>query len=69
MNKTYTRPDFAVIEEHIRRARIERAVAVSQLLVAGIQVTVRGLRAVKSMIRSSFRRDDATQRAVASDAY
>jgi hypothetical protein len=68
MNNTYIRPDFAVIEEHIRRARIERAVVVSQLVVGGIQAAVRGLRALKASIESNFRRVDATQRAIASDA-
>ena len=65
---TITHPDFAAIEAHIRRARIERAVVVSQLLVAGMQAVVRGLRALKGSIESSFRRVDATQRAMASDA-
>ena len=61
MNKTYTRPDFAVIEEHIRRARLERAVVVSQLLVAGIEAVVRGVRALKASIESNFRRVDRPQ--------
>jgi hypothetical protein len=68
MNNTLNHRDFAAIEAHIRRARIERAVVVSQLLVAGMQAVARGLRVLKASIESNFRRVDATQRAIASDA-
>ena len=61
-------PDFAAIEGHIRRARIERAVVVSQMIVAGVDAAVRGLRLVKASIEANFRRVDATQRRIASDA-
>lgn len=60
--------DFAVIEAHIRRARIERAVVVSQMIVGGIDAVVRGLRALKGALEANFRRVDAQQRAMASDA-
>ena len=66
MNNTYNRPDFAVIEAHIRRARIQRAVVVSQLLVDGIAAVVRGVRALKASVESHFRGVDATPRAMAS---
>ena len=39
-------PEFAAIEGHIRRARIERSVAVAQVLAEGIVGTARGLRKI-----------------------
>jgi len=39
-----TYPDFAAIEEHIRRARIERSVAVAHYIVEFITDTVGGLK-------------------------
>ena len=37
-------PDYAVIEAHIRRARIERSVVVSQMIVDAITGVGRGLK-------------------------
>ena len=39
-------PDFATLQSHIRRARIERSVAVSQAIVDAGQAIGRGLRRV-----------------------
>jgi len=39
-----TYPDFAAIEEHIKRARLERSVAMAQLIVEMIEITGRGFR-------------------------
>lgn len=35
-------PEFDVVESHIRRARIERAVVLAELIVKAIDATVRG---------------------------
>ena len=37
-------PDFAAVEEHIKRARVERSVAIAQFLADAIVGTWRGLR-------------------------
>ena len=37
-------PDFAAIENHIRRARVERSVAIAQFLAGALVGTWRGLR-------------------------
>jgi hypothetical protein len=37
-------PDFAAIEAHIRRARVERSVAIAQFLADGIVGSWRGLK-------------------------
>ena len=37
-------PDFAAIEEHIRRARVERSVAIAQFLADALVGTWRGLK-------------------------
>ena len=47
-------PDFATIEKHIHRARIERAVAVSEMIVDAIQATRRGFRALKESLERNF---------------
>ena len=49
-------PDYAAIEAHIRRARIERSVALSQMIVAGITATGRGLKWLFSLARPAKRR-------------
>ena len=39
-----TYPDFAVVEEHIRRARIERSVAIAHAIVQFVTESGRGLK-------------------------
>jgi len=39
-----TYPDFAAIEEHIRRARLERSVAIAQMITDMIMITGRGFK-------------------------
>ena len=51
-----TYPDFEVIEEQIRRARLERSLAIAQMIATGIDYTMRGFRALKSSIEANFRR-------------
>ena len=54
MSRPYTHPDFATIERHIQRARLERAVVLSQMLAAGVAATMRGLRALKAALEANF---------------
>ena len=43
-------PDFAAIEAHIRRARVERSVAIAQFLADALVGTWRGLKKVGTML-------------------
>ena len=43
-------PDFATIEEHIRRARVERSVAIAQFLADVIVDSWRGLKKVGAAV-------------------
>jgi hypothetical protein len=61
-------PDFATIEEHIRRARIERAVAVSHALVAAGESIVRGLKRLATSMGKGLE-SERDRRAVESDAF
>ena len=56
MKTKYPYTDFEVIEQHIRRARIERAVVVSRMIVDGIDAIARGLRSLKTSVEASFQR-------------
>ena len=46
--------DFEAIETHIRRARIERSVVLSQMIADGLQALGRGLLALKGSLESVF---------------
>ena len=48
-------PDYAVIEAHIRRARIERSVVVSQMIVAAITGVGRGLKWLVARVATARR--------------
>ena len=61
-------PEYAVIEEHIRRARIERSVAVSHALVGAGEAVVRGLKRVARAFGSNLEAE-RDRRAVESDAF
>ena len=43
-------PDFATIEAHIRRARVERSVAIAQFLAEAIMGAGRGLKQIGAAI-------------------
>ena len=43
-------PEYRSIEEHIRRARAERAVAVAHMIANAIDATVRGFRQLRAGI-------------------
>jgi hypothetical protein len=68
MNFKNEYPDYAVIEAHIRRARVERSVAVAHALVGVVNATIRGC---KRLADSLGRGLDAERdrRAVESDAF
>ena len=59
MNLNNNYPDFAAIEQHIHRARVERAVVISQGIVAFVGGTVRGLRRVYKAICAGIARRGA----------
>lgn len=61
-------PEYAAIEEHIRRARIERSVAVSKALVWAGEAVIDGLkRLTQSLGRNLGAERD--RRAIESDAF
>ena len=66
MNKSDSHYDFAAIESHIRRARLERTVFLSQMLANGVAAAVRGLRAVKASLEANFHA--VMHRTISSDA-
>ena len=43
-------PEYAAIEEHIRRARIERSIAIAHFIVEGVVATLRGLRKARAAL-------------------
>lgn len=65
-NETY--PDYAAIEEHIRRARIERSVVVSEMIVAGVQALGRAFKALRESLQRNFYQE-LDRRFVEADAF
>ena len=68
MNFENDYPDYAVIESHIRRARIERSVAIAHAMVGAVNATVRGVK----RLAASFGRGleaERDRRAIESDAF
>ena len=65
-NLPYT--DFSTIEEHIRRARIERSVAVSQMIVAAGESIGRGLRRLADALQRGLE-VERDRRAIEADAF
>ena len=68
MRNTLPPTDFSTIEAHIRRARIERSVAVSQLVIAAGESIGRGLR----RLAGAFQRGlevERDRRAIEADAF
>ena len=61
-------PEYAVIEEHIRKARIERAVAVSHYLVGAGDAVARALKRLAASIGNGLEAE-RDRRAVESDAF
>ena len=61
-------PEFATLESHIRRARIERSVALSQSIVAVGQAIGRGLRRFADALARGMDAE-RDRRAVEADAF
>jgi hypothetical protein len=63
-----TYPDFAAIESHIRKARLERSVALAQMFANGLFSIGRGLRILgRSMGKGLAAERD--RRAIESDSF
>ena len=58
--------DFEAIEAHIRRARIERSVVLSQMIVNGLRALGRGLLTLKGSLEATFQA--VMHRTISSDA-
>ena len=54
MNFKTEYPEYAVIEQHIRRAHAERAVAVAQLIAKVVEAVVRGTRELAASLGRSI---------------
>jgi len=52
-------PDYEVVQEHIRRARLERAVALGNMIADGVVACVRGFAWMASLMQRGI---DAGQR-------
>lgn len=68
MNAVDNATDFRAIEAHIRRARIERSVAVANTVVALGETIGRGLRALYEAVGRGLEAE-RDRRAVESDAF
>ncbi len=62
-------PDFATIEEHIRRARIERSVAIASLLSQGVVSTINGVKSLFAKATEAFDRAENDNRAIEADVF
>jgi hypothetical protein len=51
-----TYPDFEAVEAQIRRARLERSLAIAQMIATGIDALFRGAKALKASLEANFRR-------------
>ena len=61
-------PDFASVEEHIRRARAERAVAIATYLSSFVVATVKGLKRLAAAAGSGLAAE-RDRRAIEADAF
>jgi hypothetical protein len=43
-------PDYIAIEEHIRRARVERSLAIAQMLAGAVSATWNGMKRVGAFV-------------------
>jgi hypothetical protein len=68
MNTPNKYPDFAAVESHIRRARIERSVAIAQIL-AGLLVKLgRGLKSLGATMGQGLAAE-RDRRAIEADSF
>ena len=63
-----TYPEYAPIEEHIRRARIERSVAIAHAIAGLVDAIVRGTRKLADSM-SAVNAAEADRRAIAIDPF
>jgi len=63
-----TYPEYAPIEEHIRRARIERSVAIAHAIAGLVDTIVRGTRKIAESM-SAVDAAEADRRAIAMDPF
>lgn len=68
MNFKEKYPDFAAIEEHIRAARIERAVYLSQVIVGAVQTVMDGARRLAAFAARSVEAE-RDRRSIEADAF
>jgi hypothetical protein len=61
-------PDYAAIQDHIRRARAERSVAIAQMIADGIESAVRGIRRFVADMGSGLQAD-WEKRAIEADSF
>ena len=61
-------PEYASIEEHIRKANAERSVYIAHLLANGVERMVRGLRSVFLDLGSGLQAD-WEKRAIEADSF
>jgi len=62
-------PDFAAIEEHIRRARVERSVAIASLLSTVVVKAIKGVKRVAGSLTEAFDRAENDNRAIEADVF
>lgn len=51
-----TYPDFEAVEAQIRRARLERSLAIAQMIATGIDAVFRAAKSLKASLEANFRR-------------
>jgi hypothetical protein len=61
-------PEYAAIEEHIRRARAERSVAIAHMLANAIESTTRGIRRLVTDLGHGLQAD-WQKRAIEADSF
>ncbi len=61
-------PDFAAVEAHIHRARVERAVYLAGAIVNGVEAIVNGLRIVANRVGENIAAE-SDRRAIEADAF
>lgn len=61
-------PEFAAVETHIRRARAERAVAISHALVSAGESVVRGLKKLFETMGQGYL-EERDRRAIEADSF
>jgi hypothetical protein len=61
-------PEYAVIEEHIRRARAERSVVIAHMLANAVEAVVRGIRRIVAEMGRGLQAD-WEKRAIEADSF